>query len=63
MHQDDMMKLKDFVDTSKSKGATDDFLAALLTRRGWPAGDVYSALGQYWERATGLTIPERGCAG
>ncbi len=63
MHQDDMMKLQNFVDTSKNKGATDDFLAALLTRRGWPAGDVYSALGQYWERATGLTIPERGGAG
>src|SRR5713226_5506044 len=63
MRQDDIMKLQNFVDTSKSKGATDEFLAALLTRRGWPAGDVYSALGQYWEQATGLTIPERGGAG
>src|SRR2546426_7927794 len=63
MRQDDIMKLQNFVDTSKSKGATDEFLAALLTRRGWPAGDVYSALGQYWERTTGLAIPERAGAG
>src|SRR5882724_742038 len=59
MRQDDIIKLQDFVDTSKSKGATDEFLAALLTRRGWPAGDVYLALGQFWERATGLAIPAR----
>ena len=59
MRQEDLARLQDFVDSSKNKGAADDFLAALLTRRGWPAGDVYAALGGYWERATGLAIPER----
>src|SRR6266478_5404598 len=63
MRQDDIIKLQNFVDSSKSKGATDEFLAALLTRRGWPAGDVYAALGRYWESSTGLAIPQRAGAG
>ena len=63
MRQQDTSKLQDFVDSSKSKGATDEFLAALLTRRGWPAADVYTALGKYWEASTGLAIPERPGAG
>jgi hypothetical protein len=63
MRQQDASKLQDFVDSSRSKGATDEFLAALLTRRGWPAADVYTALGKYWEASTGLAIPERAGAG
>jgi Domain of unknown function (DUF5671) len=57
------LELQTFIEASKAKGASDDFLAALLTRRGWPADDVYSALGVYWESATGLAIPARGGAG
>src|SRR2546430_11806447 len=63
MQPDDTTQLQNFIDSSKSKGAADEFLAALLTRRGWPAGDVYAALGHYWESSTGLTIPERAGAG
>jgi hypothetical protein len=63
MRQPDISKLQDFVNSSKSKGATDEFLAALLTRRGWPAVDIYAALGSYWEASTGLAIPERAGAG
>src|SRR2546426_7804340 len=63
MPQEDTIRLQSFIDTSKSKGAEDEFLAALLTRRGWPAGDVYAALGHYWESTTGLAIPERAGAG
>src|SRR5438093_145449 len=63
MPQEDTIRLQSFIDTSKSKGAADEFLAALLTRRGWPAGDVYAALGHYWESSTGLAIPERAGAG
>jgi hypothetical protein len=63
MRQEDILKLQNFVNSSKSQGAPDDFLAALLTRRGWPAADVYAALGKYWEAATGLAIPERAGAG
>lgn len=56
-------ELQTFVDAGKSKGASDEFLAALLTRRGWPADDVYAALASHWEAATGLAIPQRGGAG
>jgi Domain of unknown function (DUF5671) len=62
MRQEDLLKLQEFVDSSKSRGASDEFLAALLTRRGWSTGDVYAVLGKYWERSTGLAIPERGGA-
>jgi hypothetical protein len=48
-----------FVDAAKTKGASDEFLVNLLTRRGWPADDVYSVLTSHWERATGLSLPER----
>src|SRR5258708_4537558 len=63
MQPDDTSQLQIFRDSSKSKCAADEFLAALQTRRGWPAGDVYAALGRYWESSTGLAIPERAGAG
>src|SRR5882762_3559705 len=63
MQPDDTVRLQNFIDGSKGKGAADEFLAALLTRRGWPAGDVYAALGHHWESSTGLAIPERPGAG
>ena len=63
MQQENAPKLQEFVEASKSKGASDEFLVAFLTRRGWPQDDVYAALGTYWERVTGLTIPGRAAAG
>jgi hypothetical protein len=58
MHEESL-KLFQFVEAAKSRGASDEFLAAFLARRGWPEDDVHSALGHYWERQTGLAIPER----
>ncbi len=52
-----------FLDAAKQKGASDEFLAAMLVRRGWPADDVYAALGDYWERQTGLGLPDRSRGG
>lgn len=52
-------KLAAFVAASKLKGASDDFLAALLMRHGWPRDDVFGAIAAYWEGATGLCVPER----
>jgi len=63
MSEEDAVKLNEFVEASKAKGASDEFLAAFLTRRGWPVDDVYATLGRYWERATGLSVPERKGAG
>lgn len=45
---------------AKARGAGDEFLAALLTRQGWSADDVYYALSSYWEQTTGLAVPRRG---
>jgi membrane protein YqaA with SNARE-associated domain len=56
-------KLQPFVEASKSKGASDEFLATFLIRRGWPPNDVYAALGNYWEQVTGIAVPERAIAG
>lgn len=61
--QKETVELQKFVEASKSKGASDEFLATFLSRRGWPADDVYAALGRYWEQATGLTVPERTAGG
>jgi len=63
MRQEDNLQLQNFIAAGKSKGAADEFLAALLTRPGWSAPDVYTALGQYWAHATGLSVPERVGAG
>ena len=56
-------KLSAFVTASKSKGASDDFLATLLIRRGWPREDVFGAIGAYWEEVTGVVVPERAGRG
>ena len=51
--------LPSFIYASKERGAADEFLVALLTRHGWPADDVYAALGEYWQHATGIALPSR----
>ena len=63
MPQTESPQLLDFISAGKTKGASDEFLAALLIRRGWPGDDVYAALSKYWETATGLSIPERTGSG
>ncbi len=55
-------ELQSFVDAAKQRGAGDEFLASLLTNRGWPSRDVYGSLGDWWERATGVAVPARRSA-
>jgi Domain of unknown function (DUF5671) len=59
MRHEDESRLLEFIEASKAKGASDEFLASFLTRRGWPQNDVYAALGRFWEQATGLAVPDR----
>lgn len=59
MRQEETRRLLEFVEAAKSKGASDEFLASLLARRGWAQDDIDAALGGYWERQTGLAIPDR----
>jgi len=63
MADESLNSLQAFIEASKSKGASDEFLSAFLIRRGWAADDVYAAIGNYWERVTGLDIPQRTGAG
>jgi hypothetical protein len=46
-----------FVDAARTQGASDDSLVYLLRGRGWPAEDVYRALGTHYEKTSGLHIP------
>jgi membrane protein YqaA with SNARE-associated domain len=48
-----------FIDASKAKGATDDFLVDLLREQGWAAKDIYAAFGRYYQSLTGLPVPVR----
>jgi hypothetical protein len=63
MANESSLKLFEFVTAAKNKGASDDFLASFLARRGWAQDDVYAALGKYWESVTGLTVPDRTATG
>jgi hypothetical protein len=59
----DDAKLREFVEAGKQHGASDEFLVNLLQRQGWPEDEVYSVLGDYWQRVTGVTLPTRLKAG
>ena len=59
MRQEETLKLFEFVEAAKSKGASDEFLASFLARQGWPQDDVHAALCRYWEGATGIAVPHR----
>ncbi len=52
--------LSEFIEAARAQGASDDFLADLLERRGWPRKEIYRAFGGLYERLTGLGIPARG---
>lgn len=54
--------LHSFIRAAKTQGAGDEFLANMLTRRGWSPEEVYDALGGYWEQNTGLAAPRRAHA-
>jgi hypothetical protein len=63
MEHEETLKLFEFVAAAKSKGASDEFLASFLARQGWPQDDVHAALCRYWERETGLAVPQRSGGG
>ena len=51
-------ELQAFVKTAKEKGATDEFLVAMLRDKGWPAKDVYAVFAQRYAEQTGIVLPE-----
>ncbi len=52
-------RLEQFIEAAKAKGASDEGLAAILSREGWPVSQVYAALGDYWARVAGMAVPTR----
>jgi len=52
------MILDEFLRAAKAKGASDEFLVAMLKEQGWQVSDVYQALGRYYVEVTGVPIPE-----
>jgi hypothetical protein len=50
--------LDEFLIATKNKGASDEFLVQLLKDKGFPASDVYAALGRHYTELTGLPLPE-----
>jgi hypothetical protein len=52
-----MQELDAFLRAAKSRGASDEFLVALMKEHGWPPAEVYQALGRQYADATGIPIP------
>lgn len=53
-----MPDLDEFLKAAKSKGASDQFLVALLREKGWPSKQVYESLERYYVEQGGVAIPE-----
>ncbi len=52
-------KIYEFIERAKDAGVSEQSLVGILTARGWPEKDVYSALADHYEQATGVQIPAR----
>ena len=52
-------ELQLFIESAKSKGASDESLTSILMDEGWPKGEVSAALARHWSQITGIEIPVR----
>ena len=52
-------KVQEFIDKAKAAGVSEPSLLGMLTARGWPEKEIYSALAAHYEQATGLQVPKR----
>lgn len=51
--------LAEFIHAARAQGASDEFLVAMLERRGWPSKEIYRTFSGLYEGLTGLSIPAR----
>lgn len=51
--------LAEFIEAARLKGASDEFLVAMLERRGWSQKQIYRTFGDLYERLTGIPAPVR----
>ena len=59
MQSENFARLTEFIQASKTKGASDEFLTSLLIHEGWPEDQVFSTMGKYWADITGVAVPRR----
>jgi len=52
-------ELLEFIEAAKAKGATDDFLTALLRSQGWSSSAIYGAFARHYATLTGTPVPVR----
>lgn len=50
-------ELREFIEAAKGAGLGDETVVGILQGRGWPRDDAYRALGDHYERRSGLRVP------
>jgi hypothetical protein len=50
-------EVKEFLDSARTQGASDEFIVGLLKGRGWPEEDAYRALADHFESRHGTSVP------
>jgi len=53
-------QLRDFLQSAKQRGVSDESLVSLLRHRGFSERSIYRALAGYYEEVLGETLPSRG---
>jgi hypothetical protein len=53
-------QLRDFLQSAKQRGVSDESLVSLLRHRGFSERSIYRALARYYEEVLGETLPSRG---
>jgi hypothetical protein len=51
--------LAEFIEKALAAGIPQQSLVGILTARGWPEKEVYDALGNHYQRITGIEVPPR----
>jgi hypothetical protein len=60
MDEEPRLPLVKFVEAAHAQGASDELVAELLERRGWPRKEVYAAFDAMYERLAGIPMPRPG---
>ena len=56
-------KIAEFIEKALAAGVPHQALVGVLVARGWPEKEIYEALGDQYQRLTGIEIPLRAAAG
>jgi hypothetical protein len=56
-------RISALIEKALAAGVSEPSLVGILSARGWPEKEIYSALAEYYERKTGVEIPRRAASG